>query len=197
MSVPYVELQKAIIAWLKFRVLYYDLVKRSVRILLRDCRTSDARLTPGWRQWLASNGLNLPESLIVCLDVDLEVPKILLEQVDDSGDKLVVRDILGWPLRHNLGEAYGLEGLVENRGHGHNCLRTERFSQPQMLRVGDVLATGETVCFEPRGGGNGSVLVKLKDGPDPEHTIWMEYPSRTALALLTPEDKAPAGLVYP
>ena len=117
--------------------------------------------------------------------------EIILEQVDDSGPIIVIRNLLGLKFR-NIGPTYGFEGLMENKGSGSNLLRTSRLAQPRALQVGDVLADGSTVLSEPREGGNGSVLIHLAGGWDGH---WVDVSGRIPIALLTPEDGAPEGLV--
>lgn len=167
---PYVRLQEDVIAFLRFRLVLVEGWEDSLRRLAKKMQTPGYCLDEETRSWLVWAGLCFP-SPVQGWNIEADVVKIILEQVDDSGSQIVVRNILGLPLS----------------GSGGNRLRTERFSQPGALKVGDVLATGETVCFDPREGGNGSVLVKLQD-PGSDHVVWLSFPSRTALALLTPED---------
>lgn len=96
----------------------------------------------------------------------------------------------GWPA-YNYGRPYGFEEHLRKYGSGVNMLRTVRVAQPQALKRGDILATGERILAEPRQGFNGAVWVKMTGG---NNGHWIELPSRIPLALLTEEDNAPDEL---
>lgn len=110
---------------------------------------------------------------------ETKIHELILEQINDSGDEIIIRNLLGKPLYYI--QQYDLKSWINNRGNGGNRLRNERYSQPGALEVGDILITGERVISPPREGGNGAVLVHLsgrKDG------VWLSFSSRTALALI-------------
>ncbi|MEI7750315.1 MAG: hypothetical protein WCJ25_04935 [Candidatus Moraniibacteriota bacterium] len=67
--------------------------------------------------------------------------------------------------------------LEWQKGSGSNGLRDTFVSQPEVVRTGDVLASGETVIEPPRRGWNSSVLIRL------DRTGWVEVASRLPLAL--------------
>jgi len=96
----------------------------------------------------------------------------------------------GWPLYKSQfhSSPYGFEEHLRRYGLGDNLLRTARIAQPQALKVGDVLATGDKVLSLPRRGFNGSVLIHLTGGLDGH---WIDVASRLPIALLTKEDGAP------
>lgn len=98
-----------------------------------------------------------------------------------------------WTLPHVSQLApWDLSEHKRRTGNGDNRLRTPRFAQVRALRLDDILVTGERVADVPRDGYNGSVHVKLQDGP--HHFVWLVFPSRCALALLTEEDNPPPHL---
>jgi len=144
-----------------------------------------------WEKYIKDQGFYIPR------DERWDVPRAfcetILEQIDDSGPKLKIRNLLGFPLS-NCGRPYGLKEWVKERGSGQNLLRTERFCQPSVLRVDDILVTGEKVLSPPREGGNGAVLVHLSG---PKNGTWLSFPSRIALALLVEGDNHPKGLTEP
>lgn len=183
----YVQLQKIVIGWLFDQLgINEEIVRRLVFVCRWEgfvfwveeeefLRKTCGLVLPRGREW------NIKEAFV----------EIVKEQVDDSGDELVIRNLLGFPL-HDYGQPYDLVGWVENRGSGQNLLRTKNFAQPRALVVGDRLVTGEKVISQPRDGGNGAILVHLDDGR--ERGTWFSFASRTALAVLSPEDKVPEGL---
>lgn len=119
-----------------------------------------------------------------------EIPKIIIEQLDDSEENLIVNNILGTPLYKK--DDFGYDSYVKNYGSGHNRLRvTGRLCQPRALRIGDILATGETVVREPREGGNGAVLVCLGNICDASNGDWLDLPARIPIALYDPEIAPP------
>ena len=187
---PYISLQESVITWL-LRVRVTE--EKFLREFLRVLRESDFLLSSIFKEW---EERIKKAGFIITRDERWDVPhsfcEIILEQVEDSGPELEIRNLLGFPL-YRYGESYGLEEWVRLRGCGQNYLRTARFAQPGGLKVGDILATGEKVLSPPREGGNGAVLVHLSSGR--KDGTWLSFPSRTALALLTTEDNPPEGLV--
>jgi hypothetical protein len=101
------------------------------------------------------------------------------------------RELPGYPLQRGYVRPYGFDGHVREVGSGTNLLRTDRLAQPQALKPGDILATGEEILSEPRGGYNGRILIHLSGGRD---GTWIDVAARLPLALLTPEDNAPVAL---
>jgi hypothetical protein len=136
---------------------------------------------------------NIPDTK--CLRICLGMPDSYWREVFYSCVGLVfVRDKNappGWPIPESLtAQPYGLHEHLRRHGTGDNMLRTTRFAQPQALRVGDLLATGCRVLSPPRWGYNSSILVHLTGG----HTgHWIKMAPRLPIALLTPEDDAPAA----
>jgi hypothetical protein len=189
---PYVELQKQIIRILS------GLVEKDqdfLRKLVEECRKNlPQHLEIETVAKLASLGLRIPS-------LYLEIPgddsprktlaEIILQQVDDSGQKVVIRNLLGTEL-YRYGQTLSLKEFVLKKGSGENRLRTKRLAQPGSLKKGDILADGSRVLSDPREGGNGSVLIHLTGGFD---GAWVGIPARIPIALLTKGDKAPEGLV--
>lgn len=94
----------------------------------------------------------------------------------------------GFPFQYTT-EPYGFEEHRRNIGRGINMLRADYLAQPRALRVGDILATGETIISEPREGGNGSVLLHLEDEwRGVRNGTWIGVPARIPIALSIPED---------
>lgn len=118
-------------------------------------------------------------------------PTTVLEQIDDSGEEIRIRNLLGMKL-HGYGTVLDAKAYAKVKGLGDNFLRTDSLAQPSALKIGDVLASGCRVLSEPREGGNGAVLVHLSGGL---RGHWIEVPSRIPIALLTPEDNVPEGYV--
>ncbi len=118
--------------------------------------------------------------------------EILLEQVDDSGPKVVIRNLLGSKLL-GYGRTQTLQEYLQ-RGNGNdgNWVRTECSAQPGALRVGDILETGELVLSEPREGGNGRVLIHLEGGL---RGTWIAVPARIPIALRQSFDGTPESLI--
>jgi hypothetical protein len=109
----------------------------------------------------------------------------------DETETIMAKDLIpidppGWPLtekeyQRRCASVYGLEEwLAKERRTGSNLIRTGRFTQPQALRIGDVLATGETV-EKIRRGYDDSVILKL------DRSGWVEVPPRLPVALLRNE----------
>lgn len=179
---PYVFFQEELIRWL------FELCERNpehLRLLAERCRHPGGYLLG---EYLLDMGFDLgryewfPTS---------NLHEVILEQIDDSGDAVVIRNLLGSPLYTY--QPYALEGWVEKRGRGENALRTNAYAQPGALSVGDVLITGERVLWPPREGGNGAVLVHLSGRT---RGTWLSFPSRTALALIGAHDgPIPPGLI--
>jgi len=97
----------------------------------------------------------------------------------------------GWPERNGVGATYGFTEHLRRYGNGDNLLRTPHVAQPQALKVGDVLATGDRVLSPPRSGYNGSVLIHLTGGLKGH---WIKVAARIPLALLAEGDDVPAEL---
>lgn len=123
----------------------------------------------------------------------IKIKELILEQIDDSGDEIAIRNLLGSPLLKSCTQPFNLEDWVNKRGSGDNNLRNRCYSQPSVLEVGDVLITGERVISPPREGGNGAVLVHLSGC---KMGTWLSFPSRIALALISCHDEAvPPNLI--
>ncbi|OHA93985.1 MAG: hypothetical protein A3E02_00930 [Candidatus Zambryskibacteria bacterium RIFCSPHIGHO2_12_FULL_38_34] len=186
---PYVELQESVIRWLlRIQTTEEKFLKKLLQAI-REPKFELPLFLKEWEEPIRDLGFSIPRDEM--WDVPKAFCEIILKQIDDNGPKLKIRNLLGFPL-HNYGEPYGLKEWVSIRGSGHNLLRTKRFGQPRTLKVGDILVTGEKVLSPPREGGNGAVLVHLSGR---KHGTWLSFPSRTALALLTEEDKPPRGLI--
>jgi hypothetical protein len=85
-------------------------------------------------------------------------------------------DIPGWPRDYGT-MSYGFAGYVRNKNNGTNMLRTMTIAQPQTLKPGDNLATGEIVTGELRAGYNDTPLINLS------MSGWVELAPRFAVAL--------------
>lgn len=120
----------------------------------------------------------------------------MVQQIDISQglDNIKIRELLGSPLYYRCPVDYST--YIATRGGGANPLRTEFCANPAALVIGDILASGETVCELPRDGGNGSVYVRLSTD-NGNHKVWLDYPARTVLALLPAAgNPTPEGLVH-
>ncbi len=120
-----------------------------------------------------------------------ELLGILEEQIDESGSEIRITNILGSKLYYQ-GKPVSFEEFIKERNSAGRRLRTDRLAQPGALKEGDILATGDRVLFEPREGGNGSVLLKLTGG---FHGHWISVPDRIPIALLKSGDKVPEGYI--
>lgn len=184
MATPFVELQRLV-----FRVLVIISTGRPnfLRELVMKCREDPKRHLPEeYLLALSSFGLQVGKSYWA----QDELPGILLEQIDDSGPEIRIRNILGMKLNNVDGPILSIAQYAKSKGNGDNRLRTTRFSQPAALKVGDILASGCRVVSEPREGGNGSILIHLTGGRDGH---WIDVPARIPVALLAWEDQAPLG----
>jgi|WetSurMetagenome_2_1015567.scaffolds.fasta_scaffold96038_4 hypothetical protein len=110
---------------------------------------------------------------------------MILIVLDDEGQKvelvnagqLAQLELPGWESESSL-ITYGLDDwFARGKGSGSNLLRTLDISQPQVLKMGDVLATEEIVNLPHRRGFNSSCLVHLN------LTGWVELAGRLPLAL--------------
>jgi hypothetical protein len=110
--------------------------------------------------------------------------ELILEQIDDSGENIVILNLLGTPLYRN--HIYtSLEEWTKDRCL--NYVRTERFAHVAALMPGDVLINGDKVDALPREGGNGDVLLRLRSNNGRPH--WFSYPgARAVLALAGAHD---------
>lgn len=180
--VPHVQLQSDVVDWL-FRILpkEEEFVRELVTTFRKTKKEYRRIVLKSWEERINQAGFFLPHD--ERWDVVEAFYDIILEQVDDTGGKLKVRNILGFPL-FGYGKSFTPREYAERRGTGENFLRTTRFAQSRALKVGDVLATGERIISTPREGGNGSVLVHLSSHQP--QGLWFSFPARTALALRTP-----------
>ncbi len=117
--------------------------------------------------------------------------EILHDQIDNTSENgITIRNLLGTALSNTSPIDY--KTFIYDRGSGNNRLRTHYFSQPRVLKKGDVLSTGDRLLSPPREGGNGSVLLHLTGGIDGH---WISIPARLPIALLVEELHAPPNLV--
>lgn len=137
---------------------------------------------PNWCSWSQDNSTLSGEKILI---------EIILQQVDDSGSEVVIRNLLGTKL-YDYGPPLNLKEFIQKKGSGECRLRTNFLAQPGALKKGDILADGSRVLSEPRDGGNGSVLLHLTGGFD---GAWISVPARIPIALLTKEDEALEGLI--
>lgn len=173
---PYVELQVKVIEAL-FKMAESD--PKYVRGMAKEYR--------GFRFTGLSNGdytklrnYGFREPSFKEWDWNKALVEIIVEQVDDSGPEIVIRNQLGSRLV-GYGETMTLRGYLRTgNGNKGNWLRTGNSAQPGALRVGDVLQTGEKILSEPREGGNDVVLIHLDDGL---HGTWISVPARIPIAL--------------
>jgi hypothetical protein len=188
---PYVIFQQQII-----RVLF-SLVENDqdfLRKIVEECRKQlPHHLEIKTVTSLIGLGLRIPDWCLGASSVSTRktLAEIILQQVDDSSPKVVIRNLLGTRL-YDYGPALNLGEFARKKGLGENRLRTNRLAQPGALKKGDILADGSRILSEPREGGNGSVLIHITSGFD---GAWMSIPARIPIALLTEEDGAPEGLV--
>lgn len=174
---PYIELQKQVIEILFQLVRVYP---ERLRLMVRDYRSSGKRnLADPEYALFKKFGFQEPRD-----NGDWDWCKdmlwIILEQVNDSGPTIVIRNLLGVKLV-GYGETQTLEErLRQGNGNHGNWLRTECSAQSGALKKGDVLQTGDVVLSEPREGGNGRVLIHLDGGL---HGAWMPVPARIPIAL--------------
>jgi hypothetical protein len=183
---PYVRLQQQLIDLL-FGLKRENL--ETLKDLVECCRTTivdDTNLVT----YLNKLGLSIASEE---WHAGIKIHELILEQIDDSGDEIVIRNLLGKPLSEHYAQPYDLEFWINDRGNGNNGLRNDCYSQPRVLEVGDVLITGERVISPPREGGNGAVLVHLSGH---EKGTWLSFPGRTALALIgCHKGPIPSGLI--
>ena len=71
----------------------------------------------------------------------------------------------------------------EHSGAGQQRLRGSGVSQPRVLRIGDVLSTGEMVIALPRRGENGIIFINLKGERKAE---WVPVLERIPIAIREP-----------
>jgi len=190
----YVSLQEEIIRIL--RIVAKDDYTRLKHLVKAYCRSE--KISKSKRalffidlDYLKTKGLVLPKEGYVKWVVDACL-EIIREQLDASGKKIVIKNLLGSELYH-YGPPIGYREYIKLRGGGSaNRLRSDRFANPAALKKGNVLANGDRLLSPPREGGNGSVLLHLTGGFDGH---WMGVPACIPIALLTKADKAPPGLV--
>lgn len=87
----------------------------------------------------------------------------------------------GKKLHQSFLRAHGFKKHLERLGMGDNYLRTERLSQPSVLKKGDILVTNEEIISEPREAYNGGIFIHI--GNILESGFWIRIPSRIPLAL--------------
>ena len=180
---PYAEFQKRLISWLKgLQENDYDLLV----VLVSACRAG-AKVTE-WPQLLRSLGFNFQDEE---WHGHYKFYDLVLEQIDNSGEQLAIRGVLGLPLHRDRTvetlEAWSTSTMAR--------LRNERFAHVGALLPGDTLITGDKIASLPREGGNGSVLIEVSDA-DGKRACWLDYPGRTVLALAGANDgPLPAALL--
>jgi hypothetical protein len=116
-----------------------------------------------------------------------EMVKIILEQVDDSGTEIVIRNQLGMRLL-GYGTTQTSEEHEKTASLGICFLRTPVVAQPGALKVGDTLATGERILSEPRCSDDGQILIHFSGGV---HGTWLPVPARIPISLRPVENDAP------
>jgi hypothetical protein len=187
---PYVSLQVEVIRTLR------SLAQENPAVLklavINYCDLEGGRPLRPYMNELGTYGLHI---MSYCKSMGTEwametTAEIIRQQLAVDGDKITILGLLGLELYPHLPMNY--EEFVQNRGSGQNRLRTTRLAQPGALQEGDILATGDRLLSPPREGGNGSVLIHLTGGFNGH---WIDVPARIPIALLTPEDNAPPGLV--
>lgn len=174
---PYVYLQQQIIDLL-FRLQKNDPEK--LLLLVEHCRSEKPREWIPYLRGLGLRGLGLHLEYSAWRKT-CNFSEIILEQIDDSDNKIRICNLLGSPL-YCREKTYTLKDWVQKRGGGENLLRSDNYAQPSALKEGDVLITGERILSSPREGGNGAVFVHLSSYN--EKGVWLSFPSRTALALV-------------
>lgn len=185
---PFVELQNAVISTLRK---INEVNPEGLKLLAEKyCVASPPKLSRADIKYLKKWGLFCPnehgeewykEYLL----------EILRDQIDNtSSQEIVIRNLLGTEFRSKY--PIGYEEFIRHRGSGNNQLRTYYFSQPGVLKKGDVLANGDRLLSPPREGGNGSVLLHLTGG---FYGHWVDVPARIPIALLITELGAPPELV--
>ena len=121
------------------------------------------------RFWLKRCGWELPDMP----EVWEVLAEILRTQVDDRGEKILIRGLPGKEIALNENDRATLD---------------QGYVLPVGLRVGDVLATGQRVFSYPRGAGDGNhILVHLSDGAD---GLWTMASAVMPVALMTEERAA-------
>jgi hypothetical protein len=177
---PYVQLQMEVIQVL------FKLVEREpdyLRAMVAHYRQSSlTRLSDCDYGKMRNYGFREPGIKDGNWDWCKEMLRIILAQVDDSGETLIIRNLLGMPI-----VGYGTTQTVAEYEQKVMCgacfLRTDTAAQPSALLVGDILATGEEVLSEPRCGGDGEILIHFSGGA---HGVWLHVPARLALGLRPP-----------
>lgn len=175
---PYVQLQMEVIRVLfKFVEREPDYLRAMVARYRRSCLLS--RLSECDHGKMRIHGFQEPKPKDENWDWPKDMLRIILSQVDDSGEVLVIRNLLGMPIA-----GYGtVQTYEQNVGKGLFFLRTSTAAQASALRVGDILATGEQVLSEPRCGGDGMILIHLSGG---SHGFWLHVPARLPIGLRPP-----------
>ena len=186
---PYVTLQEQIVSVLfnlqgRKPAVLKQIIELYCAAVPREFRTNDLLYLEGLGFCFSEAGY------LDIADLIVDVPRILREQIDTSTQDPRIRGILGTAFQSR--EPVGFREYINSRGSGSNTLRTGRLAQPRALIKGDVLGNGDRLLSEPREGGTGSVLIHLTGG---RHGHWIEVPARIPIALLTPDDEAPADLV--
>ncbi len=174
---PYVTFQEHLITWLE------SLANRFPDTLLElatVCRSPAVEFID-WPKLLISYGFAYENEPFKPHQYrEYKLSEVILEQIDDSGEQVKIRNLLGMPLSR-----YGdqtTEFPDEWRSNPSSLLlRSSTFSQVRALNPGDILISGEKVLHPPREGGNGIVLVCLSEAE--QRNLWLEYPGRTVLAL--------------
>ena len=183
---PYVWLQQEIISLL-YRLKEYH-PERFVRFV-GLCKQSRIPSSVKWMNVLRKQGVSIPQGESSPNFRSINFPELILEQISEDGTDVL--NLLGLEF-YDHHAPYGLIEWVAKRGSGDNFLRTAYAAQPRALKEGDILLTGERVLCPPREGGNGRVLVKVSGC---EGGTWLDFPSRTAIALLSSFENVPPGLV--
>jgi hypothetical protein len=184
---PYVNLQEEIIRILK-KMLETD-PRKLKNLAKRFCVENTLKLSAMDIKYFSSLGFNLPDDIGGDW-VEKTIPEIIKQQIDITGKRIVIRNLLGMELCTENPIEYA--EFINHRGTGNNHLRTYYFSQPGVLKKGDILANGDRLLSPPREGGNGSVLLHLTGGFDGH---WIDVPARIPIALLITELGAPPELV--
>lgn len=184
---PYVLLQEAVIHTL--RKIQDHNPKKLKELANKYCFADSPKISAEDYNFLLEQGLPRPDSCEEEL-YDEFLNQIICEQLDNTTEFVVIRNLLGSRLYHQ--RPIGYEEYLSHHGSGQNTLRTCLFAQPGALKKGDRLVTGDRLLSEPREGGNGYVLLHLTGGL---YGHWIDVPARIPIALFVKELQVPLELL--
>lgn len=180
--VPYIDLQREIIT------VFLRLKDSNPELLVNlDSRLKKAVHEIPVQDWklLVHHGLRFREQSMSQHETFRACLEIIKEQLSIVDGKVRIHNLLGFPLK-DCGVT-DFRGYADRDGGDPQNIRTDRYSHPAVLEMGDTLATGQKLLSPPRDGGNKSVLLHLTGGL---HGDWISVPARIPVALISADDLA-------